>query len=107
MLVLKAIKIKLKNRKKVLRKKKLELSLEKKPFFYLADDFKRDMDNVFMLITTPSLLGVSGVFMLGFGITQTFSLAMAGVVLSVGYSILPILKQLSLQPYNKKNNNED
>jgi len=81
----------------------MDRGIEQLPLlFELADNLKRDMDNIFTLVITPSILGVSGVFLLGFGVTQAFTLAMTGVVLSVGYSILPMLKQLSLESPTKR-----
>lgn len=59
--------------------------------FNLADDFKRNMDNSLKIMLTPAIVGVGGVFLLGFGLPQTLFLNLAGLAFGVNNAMHPKL----------------
>lgn len=59
--------------------------------FNLADDFKRNMDNSLKIMLTPAIVGVGGVFLLGFGLPQTLFLNLAGLAFGVNNAMRPKL----------------
>ncbi len=61
--------------------------------FKLADDFNNNMNTTFAIMLTPFVLGVGGVFLLGFGIPKIIALNMTGLVFAAGNAMLPLLKK--------------
>jgi Cu2+-exporting ATPase len=59
--------------------------------FNLAEDFQRNMENSLKFMLTPAVLGVGGVFLLGFGLMQTLILNLAGLALGVNNAMHPKL----------------
>ncbi|NOS87365.1 MAG: heavy metal translocating P-type ATPase [Methylococcaceae bacterium] len=59
--------------------------------FNLAEDFKRNMDNSLKIMLTPAIVGVGGVFLLGFGLPQTLFLNLAGLAFGVNNAMHPKL----------------
>ncbi|EDN65141.1 membrane protein [Beggiatoa sp. PS] len=61
------------------------------------------MDTTFTLMIVPAIIGISGAFLLGFGIAATVFLNIVGLVLGLGNAaLMPLLnspaKQLNLPP---------
>jgi Cu2+-exporting ATPase len=61
--------------------------------FELADDFNANMNTTFALLLIPAILGVSGAFLLGFGIAKTVALNMTGLTFGIGNVMMPLLKK--------------
>jgi Cu2+-exporting ATPase len=61
--------------------------------FDLADKFNVTMNAGFTMILIPSLMGLGGVFLLGFGIIATVWLNLFGLAIGVGTATLPLLTQ--------------
>jgi heavy metal translocating P-type ATPase len=61
--------------------------------FELADDFNANMNITFAIMLIPAIVGVSGVFLLGFGIPQIIALNMTGLVFAAGNAMTPLLKR--------------
>ncbi len=61
--------------------------------FEIADDFNNNMNTTFAIMLTPMVLGVGGVFLLGFGIPKIIALNMTGLVFAAGNAMLPLLKK--------------
>ncbi|MCX7096479.1 MAG: heavy metal translocating P-type ATPase [Methylococcales bacterium] len=59
--------------------------------FNLAEDFKKNMDNSLKIMLTPAVIGVGGVFLLGFGLPQTLFLNLAGLAFGVNNAMHPKL----------------
>ncbi|MFI3156288.1 MAG: heavy metal translocating P-type ATPase [Methylococcaceae bacterium] len=59
--------------------------------FNLGEDFKRNMDNSLNIMLTPAIIGVGGVFLLGFGLPQTLFLNLAGLAFGVNNAMHPKL----------------
>jgi heavy metal translocating P-type ATPase len=59
--------------------------------FNLAQDFNRNMDKSLNFMLTPAIIGVGGVFLLGFGLPQTLILNLAGLALGVNNAMHPKL----------------
>lgn len=57
--------------------------------FNLAEDFKLNMDNSLSIMMAPAIIGVGGVFLLGFGLPQTLFLNLAGLAFSVNNAMHP------------------
>jgi Cu2+-exporting ATPase len=60
--------------------------------FDLADNFNINMNRSFALLLTPAVIGVSGAFLLGFGVSQTITLNIVGLFLGMGNAMIPLLK---------------
>jgi Cu2+-exporting ATPase len=61
--------------------------------FELAKDFNANMNTMFAIVIVPAIIGVTGAFLLGFGIVQTVILNTISVVLALGNAMTPLLKQ--------------
>lgn len=59
--------------------------------FNLGEDFKRNMDDSLSIMLTPAIIGVGGVFLLGFGLPQTLFLNLAGLAFGVNNAMHPKL----------------
>ncbi len=57
--------------------------------FDLATDFNRNMDKSLNYMITPSIIGLGGIFLLGFGLSQTLLLNLAGLALGVNNALHP------------------
>lgn len=64
--------------------------------FDLAENLNANMNTLLTLMIAPCILGVSGVFLLGFGITQVLILDIIGTLAAIGYALFPVPKQLQL-----------
>jgi Cu2+-exporting ATPase len=60
--------------------------------FDLANKFNTNMNRSFALLLTPAVIGVSGAFLLGFGVSQTIALNIIGLFLGIGNAMTPLLK---------------
>ena len=60
--------------------------------FDLAGNFNANMKGTFAILLLPAIIGVSGAFLLGFGIGQTLALNIVGLLLGLGNSMTPLLK---------------
>lgn len=69
--------------------------------FNLADDFKNNMDNSLKIMLTPAVIGMGGVFLLGFGLSQTLLLNLAGLAFGVNNAMHPKLL-ISASPVAKE-----
>jgi heavy metal translocating P-type ATPase len=61
--------------------------------FNLADDFNANINTTVGILLTPAVIGISGVFLFGFGVSHTVALNMAGLALGLGNTMLPLLKK--------------
>jgi Cu2+-exporting ATPase len=61
--------------------------------FDLAVDFNTNMNRTFALVIIPAIIGVSGTFLFGFGVASTIALNMVSIVLALGNTMTPLLKQ--------------
>jgi heavy metal translocating P-type ATPase len=61
--------------------------------FDLADDFNANMNTTFGILLIPAVIGVSGAFLLGFGVAYTVVLNMTGLVIGIGNVMRPLLKK--------------
>ena len=68
--------------------------------FELADDFNSNMSTTFAILLAPTIIGVSGAFLLGFGIAQTVALNMTGLAFGIGNIMRPLLNKKSQQSQN-------
>ncbi len=59
--------------------------------FNLAEDFKRNMDSSLNYMLAPAIIGVGGVFLLGFGLLPTLLLNLTGLALGVNNALHPNL----------------
>ena len=62
------------------------------PLFDLATGFNRNIDRTFTLTLIPAVIGLSGAFLLGFGLAPTVFLNVAGLLLGIGNSTMPLLE---------------
>ncbi|VFN07075.1 MAG: Cu2+-exporting ATPase, partial [Candidatus Kentron sp. G] len=62
------------------------------PLFDLATGFNRNIDRTFTLTLIPAVIGLSGAFLLGFGLAPTVLLNVAGLLLGIGNSTMPLLE---------------
>jgi cation transport ATPase len=60
--------------------------------FELANRFNANMNRSFTLLLAPAVIGVSGAFLLGFGVSQTLVLNLIGLFLGIGNAMTPLLK---------------
>ncbi|MBF0352084.1 MAG: heavy metal translocating P-type ATPase [SAR324 cluster bacterium] len=60
--------------------------------FKIADEFHSNMNTTFAIMLTPALLGLCGVFLMGFGISQVIFLNLTGLLLAAGNSMRPLLQ---------------
>jgi heavy metal translocating P-type ATPase len=68
------------------------------PLFDLADKFHANLNRTFAMMIIPSIIGVSGAFLVGFTIVQTLILNMIGLVLAVGNAMIPLLTVQPTKP---------
>ena len=59
--------------------------------FDIAEHYNANMNRTFAMMIVPSIIGVTGAFLLGFTIVQTLILNMTGLVFAVGNAMLPLL----------------
>lgn len=60
--------------------------------FDLAASFDTNMDRTFAVLLVPAVIGVSGAFLLGFGIAHTLVLNIIGLFFGIGNSMTPLLE---------------
>lgn len=60
--------------------------------FNLAEDFQRNTNTNFAIVLLPTILGIGGVYLFGFGLVYTFPLNVAALGLGIGNAMLPRLK---------------
>ncbi|MDM8563227.1 hypothetical protein QUF54_07725, partial [Candidatus Marithioploca araucensis] len=70
--------------------------------FDIADNFNTNMNTTFAILLTPAILGVSGAFLFGLGITYTVVLNMTGLAFGLGNTMLPLLKQPTSKELNRE-----
>jgi heavy metal translocating P-type ATPase len=83
------------------------------PLFNLGADFKSNMDSSLNYMLTPAIVGVGGVFFLGFGLLPTLVLNLTGLAFCVNNAMhpkLPISDEpvtgLEIKPTKKKDEHE-
>jgi Cu2+-exporting ATPase len=65
--------------------------------FDFAHDFDRTMKTCFVLVLVPSLIGMSGVFVLGYGLPQTIWFKQISLALGALWAMEPLARQMQQQ----------
>jgi Cu2+-exporting ATPase len=65
--------------------------------FDFAQDFDRTMKTCFVLVLVPSLVGMSGVFVLGYGLPQTIWFKQISLALGALWAMEPLARQVRQQ----------
>nr|VFJ66468.1 MAG: Cu2+-exporting ATPase [Candidatus Kentron sp. FM]VFJ66704.1 MAG: Cu2+-exporting ATPase [Candidatus Kentron sp. FM]VFK16353.1 MAG: Cu2+-exporting ATPase [Candidatus Kentron sp. FM] len=60
--------------------------------FDLAESFNANMNRTFAILLLPAIIGVSGAFLLGFGLGTTVALNLTGLLAGIGNSMTPLLQ---------------
>jgi len=60
--------------------------------FEIADDFNAHINTTYDILLIPTMIGIGGVFLFGFGVSQTLALNIAGLTLGLGNTLRPLLK---------------
>jgi Cu2+-exporting ATPase len=74
--------------------------------FELAVDFNTNMNRTFAIVIIPAIIAVSGTFLFGFGLASTVALNMASIVLALGNTMIPLLKQNRLKNHYQPDKDE-
>ncbi len=66
--------------------------------FTIAERYKKNMDITLLILLTPAVIGLGGVFLLHYGLAQTIALNLLGLVGGVANAMWPVLQGEGVKP---------